>query len=149
MCTRVALLHCRLRSTSTRQGRNKENGFGRGISRILYRLRTVRIICLRSRYPKPALLSRSTERAAPGFPIWPCTRWGFPCLVDYSASGKLLPHLFTLTAPLRARRYVFCGTVRRGTLRLPPACIFVLTHGARRSYAASRPLVFGLSSPDL
>ena len=39
------------------------------------------------------------ERAAPGSPIWPCSRWGFPCLRDCSWSGGLLPHLFTL-APL-------------------------------------------------
>jgi len=60
------------------------------------------------------------ERAAPGFPIWPCTRWGFPCLVDYSPSGKLLPHRFTLTAPLRARRFSFCGTIRRNALAFLP-----------------------------
>ena len=39
------------------------------------------------------------ERAAPGLPIWPCTRWGFPCLRDCSWSGGLLPRLFTLTQP--------------------------------------------------
>ena len=39
----------------------------------------------------------AVERAAPGFPIWPCTRWGFPCLVACASSGALLPHLFTLT----------------------------------------------------
>src|SRR5439155_16793001 len=38
------------------------------------------------------------ERAAPWSPIWPCSGWGLPCLVDYSSSGGLLPHLFTLTA---------------------------------------------------
>jgi len=38
------------------------------------------------------------ERAAPWSPIWPCSRWGFPCLLDYSRSGGLLPRLFTLAA---------------------------------------------------
>ena len=58
-----------------------------------------RIICLCSQYPEPDSLARTLERAAPGSPIWPCTRWGFPCPADYSASGGLLHHLFTL-APL-------------------------------------------------
>ena len=82
---------------------------------------------------RPAL--RDLERATPRSPIWPCTRWGFPCLLAYARSGGLLPHLFTL-APLfvkpktplrpawvskRAGRFIFCGTVRRGALwhRLP------------------------------
>src|SRR2546427_6184007 len=29
------------------------------------------------------------ERAAPWSPIWPCTRWGFPCLRAYAWSGGL------------------------------------------------------------
>ncbi len=52
--------------------------------------------------------------------IWPCTRWGFPCLRACAWSGGLLPHHFTLTfeiSDLRSeisnRRYLFCGTVRR------------------------------------
>jgi hypothetical protein len=64
------------------------------------------------------------ERAAPGSPIWPCTRWGFPCRVACASRGGLLPHLFTLTGGLRPRRYVLCGTVRR--VAVPsgsPACI--------------------------
>ena len=44
---------------------------------------------------RPALAG--PERAAPGFPIWPCTRWGFPCRVACASRGALLPHLFTLT----------------------------------------------------
>ena len=113
---------------------------------------------------------RNMERAAPRFPIWPCTRWGFPCLRAYACSGGLLLHLFTLTplllesqprsllrhrhiangeshheglVPERAGRFVFCGTIRQGASR---------HHFPRVSaadscgYAASRPLVFGLSS---
>jgi hypothetical protein len=52
-----------------------------------------------SQQPLPGTRSamRNMERAAPGSPIWPCTRWGFPCLRAYARSGGLLPHLFTLT----------------------------------------------------
>jgi len=39
------------------------------------------------------------ERAAPQSPIWPCTRWGFPCLHACAWSGGLLPRHFTLTQP--------------------------------------------------
>ena len=91
-----------------------ENGFGRAVSRILSSLlRAERIICLSDRYPKPVSLSRNAERAAPRFPIWPCTRWGFPCLRDCSWSGGLLPRRFTLTAGRSRRRFIFCGTVRQ------------------------------------
>ena len=47
------------------------------------------------------------ERAAPRFPIWPCTRWGFPCRVACASRGALLPHLFTITAGLRRRLFHF------------------------------------------
>src|SRR4029077_3610549 len=30
-----------------------------------------------------------------------CTAWGFSCLANYSASGELLPRLFTLACPIR------------------------------------------------
>ncbi len=85
------------------------SGFGRAVSRILSSPRNSRerIICLSGRYPKPVPPKRNTERAAPRLPIWPCTRWGFPCLASCLASGELLPHLFTLARPLRARRSNF------------------------------------------
>ena len=140
-----------------------------------------RIICLSSRYPGLAPPKRAgLERAAPPSPIWPCTRWGFPCLRARAWSGGLLPRLFTLTQPLlrrigideheavraqvrslhygaalptvsgRAGRFVFCGTFRRQRLSaLPPACIpqASLLAKAPAGYAASRPMVLGLSSP--
>jgi len=82
-----------------------------------------------SQQPVPGTrsLSRNSERAAPRSPIWPCTRWGLPCLVACASSGGLLHHLFTLTtvaavydrrisgahrAPLQWR-YILCGTFRR------------------------------------
>jgi len=45
---------------------------------------------------------------------------------------------------------IFCGTIRRTPTkrRGPPACIHNGVIDRRYSYAASRPLVFGLSSPD-
>ena len=83
--------------------------FGRAVSRILSAPKKSgeRIICLSSRYPRPVPPRRDAERAAPGSPIWPCTRWGFPCPAGCPAGGKLLPHLFTLAPPLRAGRFAF------------------------------------------
>lgn len=66
------------------------------------------------------------ERAAPRFPIWPCTRWGFPCLRAYAWSGGLLPHLFTLTTvhASMARAVCFLWHYPSGRLTAsPPACI--------------------------
>jgi len=54
-----------------------------------------------------------------------CTTWGFSCLADCSASGELLPRLFTLTCPSlpKNRRCLFCDTFRQRPLtRTPPAC---------------------------
>src|SRR5947207_5952192 len=43
-----------------------------------------------------------------------CTAWGFSCLANCSASGELLPRLFTLTCALlpKNRRCLFCDTFR-------------------------------------
>jgi hypothetical protein len=92
-------------------------GFGRAVSRILSapNMSEERIICLSSQYPEPFPHLRKLERATPRSPIWPCTRWGFPCLVAYAPSGGLLPHLFTLIP--RTGRYIFCGTIRRDASR--------------------------------
>jgi hypothetical protein len=94
-----------------------------------------RIIYLSGRYPKPVSLARNMERAAPGFPIWPCTRWGFPCLRDCSWSGGLLPHLFTLTSDRcshQLRRFEFLWHFPSGRLAAsPPACIPGLRPGLR------------------
>src|SRR3984893_16713968 len=51
-----------------------------------------------------------------------CTAWGFSCLADYSASGELLPRLFTLACS-KNRRFVFCDTFRHSDLSTgAPAC---------------------------
>src|SRR5436190_20504714 len=43
-----------------------------------------------------------------------CTAWGFSCLANCSASGELLPRLFTLACTLlpKNRRCLFCDTFR-------------------------------------
>ena len=139
-----------------------KDGFGRAVSRILsaskYRGRESFVSAASTRDP---FAFAKPERAAPGSPIWPCTRWGFPCLVACASSGGLLPHLFTLTncsgglrpSPLPSlaeRRYnfgglIFCGPVRRDASRhhLPR----VSQPHTSLSYAASCPVEFGLSSP--
>jgi hypothetical protein len=97
-----------------------------------------RIICLSGRYPEPVPLAQNVERAAPGFPIWPCTRWGFPCLRDCSWSGGLLPHLFTLTpARVAANRggFSFCGTFRRNASRRHLPRVFPAEAGVTRHRA--------------
>ena len=75
--------------------------------------------------PGTRLGVRDSERAAPRFPIWPCTRRGFPFLADHSASGRLLPHLFTLTcASCEAPAVCFLWHYPSGRLAAsPPACI--------------------------
>ncbi len=112
-----------------------------------------------SERPEPGTRSAQAEpkRATSTSPIWPCTRWGFPCLVACAPSGGLLPHLFTLAGmSLRAqglrkthRRSVFCGTVRRdASRRRRPRVSCWPRPKAGAGYAASCPVVFGLSSPD-
>ena len=111
-----------------------------------------RIICLSGQYPGSAPRWRRWRGPRRRSPIWPCSRWGFPCPADCSAGGGLLPRLFTLAA-VRCRRrggLLFCGTVRQPRLspRLP-ACIRRPDRlaPAGPGYAASRPVEFGLSSP--
>src|SRR5438876_12062363 len=76
-----------------------KNDFRRAVSRILSSSKDSRerIICLSSQYPGPIPRWRKLERAAPWSPIWPCTRWGFPCLRACAWSGGLLLLLFPLT----------------------------------------------------
>ena len=121
-------------------------GFGRAVSRILS------APCggenHLSMQPIPGIrpLSRNWDGPPRGFPIWPCTRWGFPCRVACASRGALLPHLFTITAGLRRRLSVFCGTVRRNISR-PSARVY--PGRTSPGYVASRPVEFGLSSPGL
>ena len=77
-------------------------------------------------------------------PIWSCSVWGLPCPPHYCGGGALLPHLFTLTAALRPRRYVFCGTFRRV---IPELAKNARTGRPPGRYPAHCSAEFGLSSP--
>ena len=127
--------------------------FGRAVSRILSVPKTgERIICLSSQYPRPVPLSQDLEQATPGPPIWPCSRWGFPCLLDYSWSGGLLPRLFTLTADTQVTAAVYFlwhFPSKSLSTFLPRVSSYSRLAPARQSYAASRLMEFGLSSPGL
>jgi len=106
----------------------ESDDLGRAVSRILSAPKTLGGENQLSQQPVPGTRSaaRNLERAAPGSPIWPCTRWGFPCLRACAWSGGLLPHLFTLTsAPLpEPGRSEFLWHYPSGRLAAsPPACI--------------------------
>jgi len=114
-------------STETRPPGGKID-FGRAVSRILSAPKAFGGENHLSQQPIPGTRSavRNLERAAPGSPIWPCTRWGFPCLRACAWSGGLLPHLFTLTPASLPRlgRFKFLWHYPSGRLAAsPPACI--------------------------
>jgi len=70
------------------------------------------------RYPR-------IKRAGCPSSVLSCTAWGFSCLANYSASGELLPRLFTLARALlpKNRRCFFCDTLRhRNFPTAMPAC---------------------------
>jgi hypothetical protein len=134
----------RLFDADSRSVKPKSNWFGKAVSRFLSSpLRTERIICLSSQYPEPVSLSRNMERAAPGSPIWPCTRWGFPCLVAYASSGGLLHHLFTLTGILANPGGIFSvalsvGTPHNVTSRVYPSNAELGTRNSENIQSPSR-----------
>jgi hypothetical protein len=102
--------------------------FGRAVSRILSAPKPLGGENHLSQQPVPGTRSalRNLERAAPRSPIWPCTRWGFPCLRACAWSGGLLPHLFTLTPASSPKpgRFDFLWHCPSGRLAAsPPACI--------------------------
>ena len=106
----------------------KGDDSGRAVSRILSSPNPFGGENHLSQQPVPGTRSalRNLERAAPGSPIWPCTRWGFPCLRACAWSGGLLPHLFTLTPASLPRpgRSKFLRHFPSGRLTAsPPACI--------------------------
>jgi hypothetical protein len=70
------------------------------------------------RYPR-------IKRAGCPSSVLSCTAWGFSCLANCSASGELLPRLFTLARALlpKNRRCFFCDTLRhRNFSTAMPAC---------------------------
>ncbi len=89
------------------------------------------------------------ERAAPRFPIWPCTRWGFPCLRSL-ALGAVGSYPTFSPLPDSSLRQAVCSLWHfpSGCLATsPPACIHGPAGAGPGGYAASRPMEFGLSSP--
>jgi len=67
----------------------------------------------RAAYPEASPVAGLRGRTTLGFPIWPCSAWGLPCLLRCRRSGALLPHPFTLT-PGRFRGWsALCGTFPR------------------------------------
>jgi len=70
-----------------------------------------------SNQPEPASHGESGVpdplRGELAVPMRSCFRWGFPCRLCYQKRGALLPHLFTLTDPLRDWRFLLCGTFPR------------------------------------
>src|SRR5881394_4311062 len=69
--------------------------------------------------------TRGLNRAGCPSSVLSCTAWGFSCLANCSASGELLPRLFTLACTLlpKNRRYFFCDTLRhRSFSTVTPAC---------------------------
>ena len=105
-----------------------QSDLGRAVSRILSAPKLFGGENHLSQQPVPGTRSalRNLERAAPGSPIWPCTRWGFPCLRACAWSGGLLPHLFTLApSPFPGPgRFHFLWHCPSGRLAAsPPACI--------------------------
>lgn len=75
--------------------------------------------------------------------IWPCTRWGLPCRLACARRGGLLPRLFTLT-PAEAVAVYFLWHFPSTHPHEWTARVYLQRN---RSYAASCPAVFGLSSP--
>jgi hypothetical protein len=77
------------------------------------------------REPNPAvgtMMRRYPRIKRAGCPssVLSCTAWGFSCLANYSASGELLPRLFTLARALlpKNRRCFFCDTLRHRNFQL-------------------------------
>ena len=58
--------------------------------------------------------TRGFYRAGCPSSVLSCTAWGFSCLANYSASGEILPRLFTLACTLLPKnwRCLFCDTLR-------------------------------------
>ena len=127
------------------------NGFGRAVSRILSALlRAERIICLSSRYPEPVSLSRNRSGPLRGslFGLAPDGVFRAASLalraVRSCRTFSPLPALIQNAGGL-----IFCGTVRRTPTLARRDAARVYLNRTSLSYAASRPLVFGLSSPLL
>jgi len=115
------------------------------LSRISPRVQSrVRGTAMR-RYPR-------INRAGCPSSVLSCTAWGFSCLANCSASGELLPRLFTLACTLlpKNRRYLFCDTLRRRSFpTVTPACF--TRHAAVwcSDFPPATPKTFGVTSDHL
>ena len=124
-----------------------EVGFGRAVSRFLSApLRTERIICLSSQYPKPVLLAQTLGRAAPSGFLFGLAPDGVFRAASLALRAVRSYRTFSPLPPACAGGgLIFCGTFRRKVFQLS-ARVYLRQN---RSYVASRPTVFGLSSPGL
>ena len=130
-----------------------KNGSGRAVSRFLSAfLRTERIICLSSQYPKPVhFRGHGTSRSSVSYlALHPM---GFS--VPFRSRGmrwSLTPPFHPYPRRLRNTGGLFSVALSVGTTRAVAARVYpeVRLHAsAAPGYAASRPVEFGLSSPDL
>ena len=70
---------------------------------------------------------RDARRTASSSPIWPFSRWGFPCPPCRHGGGELLPHHFTIAPRPKARSAVcflwhFPGDHSRSPLATTVSC---------------------------
>ncbi len=97
------------------------------------------------RYPR-------IKRAGCPSSVLSCTAWGFSCLANCSASGELLPRLFTLTCNLlpKNRRYLFCDTLRHRSFSTAMPAYFT-RHAAVwcSDFPPATPKDFGITSDHL
>ena len=89
-----------LLAQTRRDGHSSGTGLARGLEQPT---RTASLTSL----PQALSPSRMTCVAVP---IRSCSRWGLPCRFRCRTRGALLPHLFTLAASRRRKRFVLCGT---------------------------------------
>ena len=122
----------------------QRNGFGKAVSRILSALlRAERIICLSSQYPEPVRFreTRSGQLQGPLFGLAP----DGVCRASSLALRAVVS--YTTFSPLPDSREpggIFSVALSVGTPRGVTSRVYLRQN---RSYAASRPVEFGLSSP--
>ena len=125
------------------RGRSGDD-FGRAVSRILSAPCGGENHLSQQRYPKPVSLSRKRGAGRSSVSYLALHPMGFsvPRCLRFARCALTAPfHPYHLACA--GWRFLFCGTFRRKAFRLF-SCVYLRPN---RSYAASRPTVFGLSSP--
>src|SRR5262249_13407180 len=118
--------------------------FGRAVSRIMSALlRAERIICLSSQYPKPAPQNGTRSGPLLGFLFGLAPDGVFRASAIALGAVGSYPAFSPLPPAETGGGFIFCGTFRQKAFR-PSARVYPRPN---RGYAASRPVVFGLSSP--